>query len=212
MLAEIIPVILTYNEAANIGCSLERLTWAKGVVIVDSNSTADTLAITGRFPNVRTVQRPFDTHAQQWRFAVEETGIISDWVLRLDVDYKVEPTLRDEIAALTPAAAGPGVPRRRACRSTSSLPSRLGLPGVALRQGRGGVGRRRRRFLVGRLGRAWARAAVSRSTAASTFLPMVLNTSFNENEPVVCRPEEAINCFLRTKMDVLVLGDTLIRR
>ena len=32
------------------------------------------------------------------------------------------------------------------------------------------------------------------------------------NEPVVCRPEEAIDCFLRTKMDVLVLGDTLIRR
>ena len=43
-------------------------------------------------------------------------------------------------------------------------------------------------------------------------VPVVLNTSFNENEPVVCRPEEAIDCFLRTKMDVLVLGDTLIRR
>ena len=41
---------------------------------------------------------------------------------------------------------------------------------------------------------------------------MVLNTCFNENEPVVCRPEEAIDCFLRTKMDVLVLGDTLIER
>jgi carbamoyltransferase len=45
-----------------------------------------------------------------------------------------------------------------------------------------------------------------------TGVPIVLNTSFNENEPVVCRPEEAIDCFLRTKMDVLVLGDTLIRR
>ena len=45
-----------------------------------------------------------------------------------------------------------------------------------------------------------------------TGVPMVLNTSFNENEPVVCRPEEAIDCFLRTRMDVLVLGDTLIRR
>lgn len=45
-----------------------------------------------------------------------------------------------------------------------------------------------------------------------TGVPMVLNTSFNENEPVVCRPEEAIDCFLRTKMDVLVLGDTLIAR
>ena len=104
MLADITPVILTYNEAANIGRSLERLTWAKEVVIVDSNSTDDTLAIAGRFPNVRTVQRPFDTHAQQWRFAVEETGITSDWVLRLDADYMVEPALRDEIAGLAPAA------------------------------------------------------------------------------------------------------------
>jgi len=47
---------------------------------------------------------------------------------------------------------------------------------------------------------------------ALTGVPMVLNTSFNENEPVVCKPEEAIDCFLRTKMDVLVLGDTLIAR
>jgi len=43
-------------------------------------------------------------------------------------------------------------------------------------------------------------------------VPIVLNTSFNENEPVVCKPEEAIDCFLRTKMDVLVLGDTFIER
>ena len=105
MLADITPVILTYNEAANIGRSLERLTWAKEVVIVDSASTDDTLVIAGRFPNVRTVQRPFDTHAQQWRFAVEETGIVSDWILRLDADYMVEPALRDELASLSPAAA-----------------------------------------------------------------------------------------------------------
>ncbi len=45
-----------------------------------------------------------------------------------------------------------------------------------------------------------------------TGVPMLLNTSFNENEPVVCRPEEALDCFLRTKMDVLVLGDWLVRR
>ena len=37
-----------------------------------------------------------------------------------------------------------------------------------------------------------------------TGVPMVLNTSFNENEPVVCRPAEALDCFLRTKMDLLV--------
>lgn len=45
-----------------------------------------------------------------------------------------------------------------------------------------------------------------------TGVPIVLNTSFNENEPVVCRPEEALDCFLRTKMDVLVLGDYFVRR
>jgi carbamoyltransferase len=45
-----------------------------------------------------------------------------------------------------------------------------------------------------------------------TGVPVVLNTSFNDNEPIVCRPEEAIDCFLRTKMDVLVLGDMVIRR
>ena len=45
-----------------------------------------------------------------------------------------------------------------------------------------------------------------------TGIPMVLNTSFNENEPVVCRPEEALDCFLRTRMDALCLGNVLIAR
>jgi carbamoyltransferase len=45
-----------------------------------------------------------------------------------------------------------------------------------------------------------------------TGVPMVLNTSFNENEPVVCKPSEALDCFLRTKMDLLVLGDWMVER
>jgi carbamoyltransferase len=45
-----------------------------------------------------------------------------------------------------------------------------------------------------------------------TGVPMVLNTSFNENEPVVCEPKEALDCFLRTNMDVLVLGNIMITR
>jgi carbamoyltransferase len=45
-----------------------------------------------------------------------------------------------------------------------------------------------------------------------TGVPILLNTSFNENEPVVCRPEEALDCFLRTRMDLLVLGNFLISR
>lgn len=42
-----------------------------------------------------------------------------------------------------------------------------------------------------------------------TGVPVVLNTSFNENEPIVCTPEEAVSCFLRTKMDVLAIGNML---
>jgi len=45
-----------------------------------------------------------------------------------------------------------------------------------------------------------------------TGIPMVLNTSFNENGPVVCRPEEALDCFLRNDMDLLVMENWVIRR
>ena len=70
------------------------------------------------------------------------------------------------------------------------------------------------------LGRVVATAAVAADVPhalitafhAQTGVPMVLNTSFNENEPVVCTPAEALDCFLRTKMDVLVMGDWVVRR
>ncbi|MEM2592387.1 MAG: carbamoyltransferase [Thermofilaceae archaeon] len=45
-----------------------------------------------------------------------------------------------------------------------------------------------------------------------TGVPVVLNTSFNENEPIVCTPDEAIECFLRTHMDVLAIGSFLVER
>lgn len=45
-----------------------------------------------------------------------------------------------------------------------------------------------------------------------TGVPLVLNTSFNENEPIVCKPEEAVECFLRTKMDVLAIGNYLVTK
>ena len=47
---------------------------------------------------------------------------------------------------------------------------------------------------------------------ALTGVPMVLNTSFNENEPVVCTPAEALDCFLRTGMDVLAMEDIVVSR
>ena len=45
-----------------------------------------------------------------------------------------------------------------------------------------------------------------------TGVPMLLNTSFNENEPIVLRPAEALDCFLRTHMDVLVMGRHVVER
>jgi carbamoyltransferase len=48
--------------------------------------------------------------------------------------------------------------------------------------------------------------------AAKTGVPMILNTSFNENEPIVCTPEDAIDCFVSAKIDALALDDFLIRR
>lgn len=45
-----------------------------------------------------------------------------------------------------------------------------------------------------------------------TKVPILLNTSFNENEPIVNKPEEALDCFLRTKMDILVLGNCFIKK
>ena len=54
--------------------------------------------------------------------------------------------------------------------------------------------------------------ALIREFERQTGVPVVLNTSFNDNEPIVCRPEEALDCYLRTQMDALVLGNFLITR
>ena len=45
-----------------------------------------------------------------------------------------------------------------------------------------------------------------------TGVPILLNTSFNENEPIVCHPQQALDCFLRTRMDILVMGNLIVRR
>ena len=49
-----------------------------------------------------------------------------------------------------------------------------------------------------------------RAFGALTGVPVLLNTSFNENEPIVLTPEEALDCFLRTGMDALALGRTVL--
>jgi carbamoyltransferase len=51
-----------------------------------------------------------------------------------------------------------------------------------------------------------------RAVGDLTGVPVVLNTSFNDNEPIVCRPEEALDCFHRTQMDVLVMGNFILQK
>jgi glycosyltransferase involved in cell wall biosynthesis len=102
MLTQITPVVLTYNEAPNIGRNLAQLAWAREVVVVDSGSDDETADIVARFANARLVVRPFDSHARQWAYAVHETGITTPWVLRLDADYVVPQKTIDEIGRLVP--------------------------------------------------------------------------------------------------------------
>jgi carbamoyltransferase len=45
-----------------------------------------------------------------------------------------------------------------------------------------------------------------------TGIPLLLNTSFNENEPIVNTPSEALDCFLRTQMDMLVMENVIVKR
>jgi glycosyltransferase involved in cell wall biosynthesis len=104
MLNQITPVLLTYNEEENIGRTLSRLRWANDIVVVDSGSTDGTLEILATFPNLRVFKRRFDTHAKQWRYAVEETQVATDWILRLDADYQVSDALVSEFAQLDPNA------------------------------------------------------------------------------------------------------------
>jgi len=103
MLENITPLILTHNEAANIGRTLEQLRWASDIVVVDSFSDDDTLEIISRFPQVRIHQRKFDSHENQWNFGLNETGINSEWVLGLDADYILTEDLAAELSALQPA-------------------------------------------------------------------------------------------------------------
>jgi glycosyltransferase involved in cell wall biosynthesis len=107
-LAAITPVVITFNEAPNIERTLGRLTWARRVVMVDSGSTDATLELARRFPNVDVIYRKFDNFAGQCNFALDETGIDTEWVLNLDADYVLSDELVPEIEALAPGANDAG--------------------------------------------------------------------------------------------------------
>lgn len=102
-LHDITPVIAVYNEGPNLRRCLERLVWATQVVVVDSGSTDDTLAIAASFPNTRVVQHVYVDHTTKWNFGVGEAA--TRWILSLDADYVLCAGFEDELRALDEAAA-----------------------------------------------------------------------------------------------------------
>lgn len=103
-LGQVTPIVLTYNEAPNIGRSLERLRVFDEVLIVDSGSTDETLAIVAEFANTRVLHRPFDTFAGQWNFALREGAVKTEWALAMDADYILTDAFLAELDALLPSA------------------------------------------------------------------------------------------------------------
>ncbi len=98
MIESVTPLILTFNEAPNIDRTLQRLKWAKKIIVIDSYSTDKTIEILQSYSQVQLFQRSFDTHTNQWNYGLEQ--VQSEWVLSLDADYIVTDELLTEIKEL----------------------------------------------------------------------------------------------------------------
>ena len=98
---DITPLVISYNEAPNIGRTLARLAWARRIVLIDSGNTDETLAIAAQWPQVEVIHRPFDSFAEQCNFGLAQ--VTSEWVLSLDADYELSKVLEAELADLAPA-------------------------------------------------------------------------------------------------------------
>lgn len=97
---DITVMILTFNEAPNIRRTLEKLSWAGEVVVIDSGSTDGTLDILREHANVRIFTRAFDTFANQCNYGLEQ--VRTEWVLSLDADYVLTPAFVEELQTLEP--------------------------------------------------------------------------------------------------------------
>jgi glycosyltransferase involved in cell wall biosynthesis len=99
VLDHITPLIITFNEAPNIRRTLDKLTWARRIVIIDSGSTDDTLRIAKSYPQVAVIEHAFADFASQCNFGL--TQVATPWVLSLDADYELSDALVGELRSLT---------------------------------------------------------------------------------------------------------------
>lgn len=104
MLSQVTPVLITYNEQPNIERTLARLHWAHEIIVVDSDSVDRTRELVRADARTRLFERPFTTHAEQWEYALTQTGVRTEWVLALDADYVLTDAFIDELSRLQPAA------------------------------------------------------------------------------------------------------------
>ncbi|MFZ1539350.1 MAG: glycosyltransferase family 2 protein [Chromatiaceae bacterium] len=91
-------LLLTLNEAANLPACLAALAWSDDVVVLDSFSQDDTVAVAERW-GARVYQRAFDHFAGQRNYALDRIPFQHDWVLHLDADEIVTPALQAEMLA-----------------------------------------------------------------------------------------------------------------
>lgn len=91
-------LILTLNEEVNVGACIDSVAWCDDVLVLDSGSTDDTVAI-AEAKGARVMTRPFDDFASQRNHGLEQGNLRHDWVLHLDADERVPPALRDELHA-----------------------------------------------------------------------------------------------------------------
>jgi len=101
LLAQVTPLIITYDEAPNIRRTLDKLAWARRIVVIDSGSTDGTVEMMRCFPQVEVIQHPFTDFASQCNYGL--TQIATPWVLSLDADYELSETLMRELESLRPA-------------------------------------------------------------------------------------------------------------
>jgi glycosyltransferase involved in cell wall biosynthesis len=103
--------VITRDEAANIAAALESVRWADEIIVVDSESTDDTVAIARRYTD-HVIVRPWPGYVAQKNFAASRAS--HDWILSIDADERVSPDLMEEIRATLladPAVAGFRIPR-----------------------------------------------------------------------------------------------------